>query len=66
MTLINVDASRPSPLWAVLRLLATTGRSMPAEQAKALLSPPSLGQDDSKMFERAIETLRMLGMLTEY
>lgn len=64
MALINVDASRPSPLWAVLRLLVTTGRSMPAEQAKALLSPPCLGQDDSKMFERAIETLRMLGMLT--
>jgi hypothetical protein len=61
MALINVDESRPSPLWAVLRLLATAGRPVRAEQARSLLSPPSLGPGD--MFDLAIDTLSMLGMV---
>jgi len=63
MALINVDESRPSPLWAVVRLLATVGRPVRAEQARSLLSPPSLGPDD--MFDLAIDTLSMLGMVTK-
>jgi len=63
MALINVDESRPSPMWAVVRLLASVGRPVKAEQAKALLSPPCLGPDD--MFKRAVGTLSMLGMLTQ-
>jgi len=65
MTLINVEASRPSPLWALVRLLAFHGRPIRVEQAKALLSPACLGPDESKMFERAVDTLIMLGMLTQ-
>jgi hypothetical protein len=63
MALINIDESRPSPLWAVVRLLATADRMVRAEQARLLLSPPSLGPDD--MFDLAIDTLGMLGMVTE-
>jgi hypothetical protein len=62
MALINVDESRPSPLWAVVRLLATTGRPVRAEHAKALLSPSCLGPDD--MFGLAVDTLSMLGMIS--
>jgi hypothetical protein len=62
MALINVDESRPSPLWAVVRLLATTGRPVRAEHAKALLSPSCLGSDD--MFGLAVDTLSMLGMVS--
>ncbi len=63
MTLINVDASRPSPMWAVVRYLAFVGKPVGLNQAKAALSPPSLGPDDSTMFDLAIGTLEMLGMV---
>lgn len=65
MTLINVEASRPSPLWALVRLLAFHGRPVRVEQAKALLSPACLSPNETKMFDQAVETLTMLGMLTQ-
>jgi hypothetical protein len=63
MTLINVDASRPSPMWAVIRYLVFVGRPVGLEQARASLSPPSLDPADSTMFDLAIGTLEMLGMV---
>ena len=64
MTLLNVEASRPSPMWALVRFLAATGRPVSADRAQALLSPPCLGTD-SKAFGQAVSTLEMLGMLTQ-
>jgi hypothetical protein len=63
MTLLNVEASRPSPMWALVRFLAATGRPVSADRAQALLSPPCLGTD-GKTFGQAVGTLEMLGMLT--
>jgi hypothetical protein len=55
MTLINVEASRPSPLWALVRLLAFHGRPVRVEQAEALLSPACLSPNETKMFDQAVE-----------
>jgi hypothetical protein len=63
MTLLNVEASRPSPMWALVRFLAATGRPVSGDRAQALLSPPCLGTD-GKTFGQAVSTLEMLGMLT--
>lgn len=63
MTLINVDASRPSPMWAVVRYLAFAGEPVALDYARSVLSPPSFGPDDSKMFDLAIGTLEMLHMV---
>ena len=64
MTLINVDASRTSPMWAVVRYLAFSGEPVSMDQARAVLIPPSVNSDDGKTFELAIGTLEMLGMVT--
>lgn len=66
MALINVDASRPAPMWAVVRLLAHSKKPVPLERARALLSPPTLApgnKDASEMFNKAVKTLRELGLL---
>lgn len=65
MTLINVDASRPSPMWAVVRYLAFAREPVGLDRARAVLSPPSLGSDDGRMFDLAVSTLKMIGMVTE-
>ncbi len=63
MALLNVDASLPSQLWAVVRYLAFAKKPVQYEQAKALLNPPCL-DDDGKAFEWAVSDLKMLGMVT--
>ncbi len=66
MALINVDASRPDPMWAVVRLLAHSKKPVPLNGARALLSPPTLASGDkdaSEMFNKAVKTLRELGLL---
>jgi hypothetical protein len=66
MALINVDASRPDPMWAVVRLLAHSKKPVSLNSARALLSPPTLASGDkdaSEMFNKAIKTLRELGLL---
>ncbi len=63
MTLINVDASRPSPMWAVMRYLVFAGEPVTLDHARSVLSPPALGVDDSKMFDLAVGTLEMLRMV---
>lgn len=67
MALINVDASRPDPMWAVVRLLAHSKKPVSLNSARALLSPPTLASpekdDASEMFNKAIKTLRELGLL---
>ncbi|MFE6739038.1 protein DpdG [Streptomyces tubercidicus] len=67
MALINVDASRPDPMWAVVRLLAHSKQPVSLTSARALLSPPTLASrekdDASEMFNKAIKTLRELGLL---
>jgi len=64
MALLNVDASLPSQLWAVVRYLAFAKKPVQYEQAKALLNPPCL-DDDGKAFEWAVSDLKMLGMVTQ-
>lgn len=66
MALINVEASRPEPMWAVVRLVALSKKPVPLGSARALLSPPTLvsgDKDASEMFNKAIKTLRELGLL---
>ena len=63
MALINVGESQPSPMWAVTRYLADAGRPVRAEEAQALLSPPCIGPAD--MFDKAVSTLRTLGMIND-
>ncbi|MCQ8774869.1 protein DpdG [Streptomyces telluris] len=66
MTLLNVDAALPSQTWAVVRLLAYLGKSIAVNEARALVSPPSLQPEDSKSrppFENAISSLSDLGLV---
>lgn len=65
MPLINVSASRPIPMWTVVRLLAIQPGPISVSLAKALLQPVSLpsagGTEDT--FDRAITTLVDLGLV---
>jgi hypothetical protein len=68
MTLINVPASFPTPMWAVARFLLSVGGRHPAERAKAMLSPPSLLPDEDagakdETFSQAIKSLQELGLV---
>ncbi|WP_260324643.1 protein DpdG [Sphaerisporangium krabiense] len=63
MTLINVDASLPVPMWAVVRLLVHENRPMTLDRTRKLLSPSSLTGGDHKMFDQAISTLLGLGFI---
>jgi len=67
MTLLNDPASLPSPMWAVTRFLLSAGGRFPAEDARALLCPPSLlpgrQTDRDNTFTWAVRTLRDLGLV---
>lgn len=66
MALINVGASLPAPMWAVIRLLAFLKKAVPLDQARALLTPPSLSSKAGardRTFDEAISTLRDLGLI---
>lgn len=66
MALINVEASRPAPMWAVVRLLAHSKKPVTLDSARSLLSPPTLtagDKDPTAMFDKAIKTLRELGLI---
>lgn len=65
MALINDPASRPAPMWAVVRFLAAEKRPVAVERAKNLLTPPGLVGDDHKMFEWAVDTLKRLRLAEE-
>lgn len=66
MPLLNVDDAIPPQLWAVVRLLTSTRRPLTTESARVLLHPPTLLSDgkQDKTFERALTTLRQLGLVT--
>lgn len=68
MTLINDPASLPTPMWAVVRFLASAGGQHPIEDAQAILCPPSLLPEASRTrdetFTSAVRSLRELGLLT--
>ncbi len=63
MAMINVDASLPAPMWAVVRLLAVA-RGMSRSQARALLCPPCMLPDKAASpFDVAVTTLTDLGLV---
>ncbi|MEU9188213.1 protein DpdG [Streptomyces sp. NPDC048484] len=66
MTLLNVDAAIPSQTWAVVRLLAYLGKSIALDEARALVSPPSLRSEDTSTrppFDCALSSLQVLGLV---
>ncbi|MEV8095184.1 protein DpdG [Kitasatospora sp. NPDC085879] len=68
MTLLNVEAGLPSQVWAVVRLLTHLGQRVAVDEARALLSPPTLRMEESKSrppFDAAVGSLLMLGLLRE-
>jgi hypothetical protein len=42
MALLNVEASVPPYMWAVVRLLAAEGKPLLVDRARSFLAPPSL------------------------
>lgn len=66
MALLNVDASIPPFMWAVVRLLAAEGKPLPTDRARAFLSPPSLTEGkENKAFDQAMRSLRELRLIVE-
>lgn len=66
MALLNVEASIPPFMWAVVRLLAAEGKPLPADRARALLAPPSLTEGkENKAFDQALRSLRELRLIAE-
>lgn len=66
MTLLNVDAAIPSQTWALVRLLAYLGKSVPLDEARALASPPSLRSEETSTkspFDCAISSLQTLELV---
>lgn len=66
MTLLNVGAALPSQTWAVVRLLAYLEKAVTLEEARALLSPPSIRGEktqDKPPFDKAVSTLEELDLL---
>lgn len=69
MALLNVDASRPAPMWAVARFLTHSKKPVSIQTARALLSPPTLSsaeKPDSEMFDKAVSTLEEVGLLLSH
>lgn len=68
MAMLNVSASLPTPMWAVVRFLASTRSPVGREQARSLLSPPTLlgenSKDSEETFDTAVRTLLDLGMIS--
>lgn len=66
MALLNVDAAIPPHMWAMVRLLVITKSSLSLENARSLLSPPSLitGNKQDKTFDQTVRTLRELGIVS--
>lgn len=66
MALLNVEASIPPHLWAVVRFLATVKKPLPVEDVRKFLSPPSLavGDKQDKTFDQAVRTLHELGIVS--
>ncbi|MGW7664121.1 protein DpdG [Streptomyces sp. NPDC054756] len=67
MTLLNPrGAALPTQAWAVVRLLAYLEKAVPLEEARSLLSPPSIRGErtkDKPPFDKAISTLEELGLI---
>ncbi|MFF3401289.1 protein DpdG [Streptomyces sp. NPDC002659] len=66
MTLLNVDAAIPSQTWALVRLLAYLGKSIALDEARALVSPPSLRSEETSTkppFDCAISSLQTLKLV---
>lgn len=67
MTLLNVDASIPSFMWPVVRLLEPPTMALPWDSLRSLLSPTSIFEnrvdDPQKTVDHAITSLRDLGVL---
>ena len=65
--LLSDSSPLPSYVWAVVRLLIDRGGSVGEDQARSLLSPPSLGAESTAAppFETALRSLAELGLATE-
>lgn len=67
MTLLNPrGAALPTQAWAVVRLLAYLEKAVSLEEARSLLSPPSIRGEKTKdkpPFDKAISTLDELGLI---
>lgn len=65
MALINVGASLPSYVWAVVRFLLSAGGQYPADRARELLCPATLMPGDTATFSDAVSTLKDLALITD-
>ncbi|WP_318272096.1 protein DpdG [Microbispora triticiradicis] len=65
MALINDPASRPAPMWALVRFLASEKHPVSVERAKGLLTPPGIVGSDHKVFDWAASTLESLRLLSQ-
>lgn len=65
MALINEGASFPSFMWAVVRLLLVLGGKADAENAKQLLTPPTLPAGETREFSTAVKSLADLGIVAD-
>ncbi|MBL1287074.1 MULTISPECIES: protein DpdG [Streptomyces] len=66
MALLNVEASVPPFMWAVVRLLAAEGKPLPVDRARSFLTPPALTEGkENKTFDQTVRTLRDLGLIAE-
>jgi hypothetical protein len=59
--LLNVDDPLPQYLVVMLRLLVHAGGAMPVDEARALLTPPSV--DGRKVFDASLSSLIRLGVV---
>jgi hypothetical protein len=65
MALMNEGASFPSYMWALVRLLLTSGGKADSETARRLLTPPTLPAGETDEFDNAVRSLADLGVVTK-
>ena len=65
MALINVGASFPSYMWAVVRLLLASGGKLDENSAKDLLTPPTLTAGENDEYDLAVRSLTDLGVVAK-
>jgi hypothetical protein len=71
MALINVEASLPTPMWALTRFLLTNSGSAPRAMAESTVAPNGLqgagqpNEQTDRTFGSAVSTLRELKLITD-
>lgn len=63
MSLLNVENPLPQYVIVMVRYLAHVGKPVSSDLAKAVLCPPTLG--DQKAYESSLSTLKSLGLVRE-